>query len=79
MWTPEAQKSLEELKDKQICAAVLALVCFKKVFEVECDAFKVGKGAVLIREGRSLAYFSKKLSDARQRYSTYDKKFFAII
>jgi len=39
----------------------------------------VGIGAVLIQEGKPLAYFSEKLSDARRKYSTYDKEFFAII
>jgi len=33
-WTPQAQISFEGLKDKLTHAPVLALSCFKKVFEV---------------------------------------------
>ena len=33
----------------------------------------------LAQEGPPVAYFSEKLNDAKQKYSTYDKEFYAVI
>ena len=78
-WTKEAHESFEAIKRKMTTTLVLTLLDFSKVFELDYDASNVGIEAVLSQEGRPIAFFSEKLNDAKWKYSTYDKEFYAII
>jgi hypothetical protein len=78
-WTTEAEKSFNLLKWKITEQPVLVLPDFKKTFQVICDASKYVIGGVLSQDDRPVAYFSKKLDEAKMKYSTYDKYFYAII
>jgi hypothetical protein len=78
-WTKEAEKSFNLLKQKITEQPILVLPDFQKTFKVKCDASGFAIGEVLSQDDRPIAYFSEKLNEAKVKYSTYDKEFYAII
>jgi hypothetical protein len=77
--TEEAEKSFNLLKRNITEQPILVLSDFKKTFQVKCDASGFTIGAVMSQEDRPIAYFNEKLNEAKVKYSTYDKEFYAII
>ena len=78
-WSKGAKRAFEKVKKKMIKAPIIWLLDFTKVFEVECDASGVGIGGVLSQERHHAAYFSEKLNETKQKSSTYDKEFYAVV
>lgn len=78
-WNSEANKAFNQLKTAMSETPVLALPNFEKTFIIETDACKNGVGAVMMQDGRPIAYMSKALSPKHLGLSTYEKEMLAVI
>jgi hypothetical protein len=78
-WGPTHQQAFDTIKSKLTQASLLELPDFDKMFEVECDASGFGIGGVPLQCGKSVAFFSEKLSGCSLKYSTYDKELYALV
>lgn len=78
-WTEEAMEAFQKLKKAMTEPPVLALPNFIKPFIIECDASRKGIGAVLMQEGRPIAYLSQALTGKALNLSTYEKELLAFV
>ncbi|KAL1559606.1 hypothetical protein AAHA92_09931 [Salvia divinorum] len=78
-WEEKQESAFNLLKEKLTTAHILSLPNFDIMFEIECDASGVGVGAVLLQDGKPIAYFSEKLKGAQLNYPTYDKELYALV
>lgn len=78
-WNDECEAAFEELKIAVASEPVLKLPDFGVPFEVHTDASDRAIGGVLVQLGHPVAYESRKLKDAEQRYSTHEKEMTAVV
>ena len=78
-WTGPCQDAFETLKRSLIEAPVLRSPDETKPYEVVTDASDYGLGAVLLQEGRPIAFESRKLNSAELNYTVTEKEMLAVI
>ena len=78
-WNEEAQAALENLKQLVAELPILTVPDFSKTFIIETDASNKGLGAVLMQEGRPVAFLSQTLSYRVQTKSVYERELMAIV
>ena len=77
-----SERSDEEflnLKNAIASEPILKLPYFELPFEVHSDVSDKAIGGVLVQEDHPVAFESRKLNDAEQRYSTHEKEMVAVV
>jgi hypothetical protein len=78
-WDQKQVDAFEDIKMALCSAPALALPDFSKLFTLEADASDKSIGAVLMQEGKPIAFLSKSLGPKAAGLSTYDKEALALI
>ena len=73
-WNEACQEAFEKLKVAVASEPVLTLPDFDLPFEVHTDALDRAIGGVLVQNNHPLAFESRKLKDAEQRYTVHEKE-----
>eukprot|EP00775_Hariotina_reticulata_P004792 gene4793-5042_t len=78
---PKTQSELpfDLLKEKLTHAPVLAMPDFEKPFEIVADASNTAVGAILLQDGKPIAFESRKLTPAEVAYDTMEREMTAVI
>jgi len=79
VWTPVHQKAFEALKQAITSEVLLTFPDYSKPFHLFTDASDYQVGAVLSQDGKPIAFFSKKLNPAQQRYGIGEKEMLSIV
>ena len=78
-WTPECEAAFMKMKQLIAKEVILAYPDFNKKFTIHTDASDFQLGAVIMQEGRPLAFFSRKLTSAQRNYTTTEKELLSIV
>jgi len=78
-WNDDCDAAFADIKHALCNAPVLALPDLNRPFEVICDACGVGVGAMLLQDGRPIAFDGKCLSPAEQHYNIVEQELLAVI
>ena len=78
-WTPSHETAFKKIK-RLICKEItLSYFDPRAETQVQVDASSHGLGAVLLQNGRPIAFASKSLSDCERRYANIEREMLAVV
>ena len=78
-WTNKHTQILQSINCEIKEAPLLSHADYTLPFQLQTDASDYGIGAVLLQNQNIIGYFSRKLSNAQQRYTIMEKECLAVV
>ena len=78
-WDSAQNNAFAKIKDTLSSAPVLAFYDVNKPVVISCDASQSGLGALLLQDGKPIAYASRALSSAETRYAQIEKELLTVV
>ena len=78
-WEAAQEDAFTKVKNIFSAAPVLTFYDVKKPVVISCDASQSGLGALLLQEGKPVAYASRALTSAETLYAQIEKELLAIV
>jgi hypothetical protein len=78
-WRKEHQDAFDQFKTLISKETLLMFPNFNEPFHIYTDASKYQLGAVIMQNDKPLAFYSRKLNSAQQRYTTGEQELLSIV
>ena len=78
-WKEEHQQAFEALKKKLSKNVLLTYPDFSKIFEVHTDASDIQMGALITKDKKPLAFYSRRLNPAQQCYTVSERELLSLV
>ncbi len=78
-WTSSHQQAFDELKNAVATECTLTYFDTQKPTVIQVDASMKGLGAALLQDGKPIAFASKALTEAEQRYANIERELLAVV
>ena len=78
-WGNEQDVAFRKVKDILVSKRCLAYYDVKKPVMIQVDASRYGIGAVLLQDGKPVAYASKSLTPTQKRYAIIEQEMLAVV